>query len=442
MAGKKTALLAVAAACLAVSAAHAGSAADGAQAIVGHLKAGASRVAITPSPDEFPYVVQGELPFVGVHDPVFTRALVLDDGERRVVLVSLEVTAVPQASELVKAVAQAAGVPEANVLIAASHTHSVPLVFFHGGAPNPVQVKEIDRIRLSVIDATREATSHLQPATVAFSRGEGWVNVNNGEAAGLKKSFDPSGPSDRSLDVVRLQTPKGETLALLVNYASHGEVMFRSVTKDGGYEVTGDLPGETARLLEDNPRGAPVVLYTAAAEADQLPLFKSLQVAGNVPGVDEGAAGWGLLDVQARRLANSVIDVLANMPPGASDARLFAASSSATCPGQHWKRDPASGQMSLEERPPVSIPLSVIRIGDIALAGVGGDLGSVIGQHIKASSPAPHTTVISMTAGAVGYIFPDASYRHPGHGLYGSPLKAGCAEDAIVDGFKPMLSPR
>jgi hypothetical protein len=84
--------------------------------------------------------------------------------------------------------------------------------------------------------------------------------------------------------------------------------------------------------------------------------------------------------------------------------------------------------------------LSGIRIGDIALAGVGGDLGTNIGQSIKAASLAPHTTVVSMIAGSIGYIFPDASYARPGHGLMGSPLKAGCAERAIVEGLKPLLS--
>jgi hypothetical protein len=45
-----------------------------------------------------------------------------------------------------------------------------------------------------------------------------------------------------------------------------------------------------------------------------------------------------------------------------------------------------------------------------------------------------------MIAGSIGYIFPDASYVHPGHGLLGSPLKAGCAEKAIVGGLKPLLT--
>jgi hypothetical protein len=88
----------------------------------------------------------------------------------------------------------------------------------------------------------------------------------------------------------------------------------------------------------------------------------------------------------------------------------------------------------------VSIPVSVVRIGDIALAGVGGDMGSDIGRQIKAATAQTHTIVISQMAGAVGYILADASYAHPGHGLMGSPVKAGCAGPALAGGVKRLIS--
>jgi hypothetical protein len=411
-----------------------------ASAVAGPLQAGAFKVSITPTPDEFPYVVKGELPFVGVHDQIYARALVLDDGVRKLVIVSIEVTDVPYGTAITNAVAQAVGVPESSVLVAATHTHNVPLVFYHNGEPTPTQTKEMDRIKQSAVQAAQGAASHLQPASVAFGRGEAWVNVNNGGEAGLSSRNDPAGRSDKSVDVIRVQKRNGEPLALLVNYASHAGAMFYSVTKDGGYEVTGDLPGRTTQLLEESAHAAPVVLYTAAAEADQLTLFESKQYPGNLPAGDEGAAGWAILDVQARRLASAVIDTLAMMPAGSSNVSLAATTDAVSCPGEHRQMNRTSGQVVVESRPPVSIPLAVIRIGDIALAGVGGDLGTGIGQSIKAASPAPHTTVVSMIAGSIGYIMPDSSYAHLGHGVMGSPLKAGCAQQAIVGGLKPMLA--
>lgn len=415
-------------------------ASNGAAAEAGRLSVGAAKVSITPTADEFPYVVQRELPIVGVHDPVFVRAAVIDNGRTRVVIVSVEVTTIPTPDEVVSIAAKAAGVPATNVLVSATHTHSVPLTFFHTATPTPTQALEIARIKDAVGAAVASAAARLQPGKVAFVRSKAWVNINNGEAAGTHGIGDPTGPSDKTLDVIRLTNDRGEPVALVVNYASHSEVMFRSVTKNGGYEVTGDLPGKVSEYLEATEKAAPVVLYTVGAEGDQLPLFKSLQTGGDLPPGDEGALGWALLDAQARRLSQSVLEAVARAPEGIASAPLSGAVSQASCPGEHRMPDHATGGFTVEPHDPVSIPISTLRIGDIAFAGVGGDVGSSIGLSIKKGSPVANTTVVTMTAGAIGYILPDASYVHPGHGLMGSLLKAGCAERALVSGFRSLLA--
>jgi len=408
----------------------------------GDLRAGAGKVSITPAADEFPYTAPGERPFVGIHDDVYARALVLDDGHKRVAVVLVEVTKLPDPPGLLKAIAQEIGVAETNVMVAASHTHDVPLVFFHEKEPNVLQAREIARLTEGALEAVRQANAQLRPARIAFGRGQAFMNVNNGEQAGLTSGYDPQGPSDKSLDVIRVEAMDGRPLALLVNYATHAEVMFRSATKDGGYEVSGDLPGAVSRLLETQAGAAPVVLYSAAAEADQHTLFKSQQPAGRLPAVDEGAGGWALLDVQARRVVEAALSVLASMPPGVAQAQIYAAAGQVSCPGQRMRMDRTSGKVTVEDTPPVDIPLSMIRINDIVLAGVPGDTASAIGEKFKSSSPVAHSTLISMANGGLGYLLADASYAHPGHAVMGSPLKPHCALPAIVDGLVRLIQPQ
>lgn len=409
----------------------------------GELRAGAARVTITPPASEFPFVAGNERPFVGIHDDVYARALVLDDGQRRVTLVLLEVTKVPTPDVIVKSIAREIGASESDVMVAASHTHNVLSVSYHGGEPGPVHARDIERIQQGAIAAVRQANAGLQPARIAFGRGAAWANINNGEQAGSKEWFDPQGPSDKTLDVVRVETRDSKPLALLVNYATHAEVMFRSVTRDGGYEISGDMPGAVSRMLEaQSAAAAPVVLFSSAAEGDQLAVFKSLQPAGRLPEADEGAAGWALLNVQSRRLAGAVLGVVAGMKPGTTTAQIDVAVGSATCPGQQLRVNQSTGEVTVQPRPPVSIPLSVIRINDIVLAGVAGDVGSDIGRAFKAKSPYPSSTMITMVGDAVGYVLADASYTRPGHGAAGSPLQPGCAERAVVDGLLKLLKPR
>jgi hypothetical protein len=414
-----------------------------APAPAGELRAGASRVPITPTADQFPYAVERERPFVGVHDELYARALVLDDGVTRAVIVSVDAESIPDPVRVVSEVAKAAGVPASNVLAASSHSHSTLVAFYHGGAPNPIQAKDFEHIRLGAVQAAREAASRLQPARIAFSRGEAWVSINNGELAELKVRYDPKGPSDHTLDVVRVESDKGEPLALVSSFSTHAETMFRSVTRDGGYEVSGDIPGAVSRMLEANSAGAPVALSLAGAEGDQKPLFQSVQPAvGKMPAQDEGAGGWAVQDVQAQRVVTAVLEATAAMPPGTSNVTLKASTGVAVCPGQpHVAGDAPIGKAASDERPPVSIPLSTLRINDIAIAAVGGDIGSDFGPSIRAASPVPHTLVASMLAGSVGYILPDAYYAHPGH-IRETLVKAGCAEHAIPDGIAKLLGAR
>ncbi|RVU05905.1 hypothetical protein EOE18_08050 [Novosphingobium umbonatum] len=408
------------------------------------LSAGAAKVDITPAPDAFPYASPSsphDQPFVGVHDRLFVRALVLADGSHKVALVSIENVNVPEPAAMVEAVAKAAGVAPAQVLVFATHTHSNPLVFFHGNQPSPQQAKDMAAIRSAAVSAVEQAIKAQVPARIGFARGKGWVNINNGEASTGTKTGDPLAPSDKSLDVVRVLATDGKPIALLVDYATHAEVMFRSMTRPDGLEVTGDLPGAVSALLEE--RGtAPVVLFAAGAEGDQLSQYKSLQAdAGGLAAKDEGAAGWALLDVQARSLAVSVVDTL-KLPMAMQDsAPLIAASGQAVCPAVKRKRN-ADG--SLEEVPngEAIIPLSLLRLGPVTLAGVGADLGTLVGQQVKTALGPQPVSVVTMTAGAVGYVLHDGAYAKPTHAVMGSPVRAGCAPQAIVKGLQALQKAR
>ena len=95
------------------------------------MRAGRSRIDITPA-EGVPmggYVARTK-GAEGIHDPLFARALVLDDGEGRVALVSADLCAldVAVAREVRQCIAQRTGIPADHVLLALTHTHAGPLV--------------------------------------------------------------------------------------------------------------------------------------------------------------------------------------------------------------------------------------------------------------------------------------------------------------------------
>jgi len=63
-----------------------------------------------------------------------------------------------------------------------------------------------------------------------------------------------------------------------------------------------------------------------------------------------------------------------------------------TCPGRKLEPGPVPRKKySWEDSDPVSIRLSLLLINDIGLAGVSGEVMTMIGEHLKRQSPLSHT---------------------------------------------------
>ncbi len=90
------------------------------------FRAGAATSNITPALGSA--IIGGFLPFpaTNVHDELHARCLVLDDGKTKLALVVLDLLGINYgvSHEARKLIEQETGIPSANVLISAVHTHS------------------------------------------------------------------------------------------------------------------------------------------------------------------------------------------------------------------------------------------------------------------------------------------------------------------------------
>ncbi len=402
----------------------------------GTLRVGAARVDITPPAAMLPFhPMHEEHPYTAIHDSLYARAVVMDDGRRRAVLVEIDEVQVPDARALTSEVARKASADPCAVIICVSHTHST----LHPDGRDRRLQPVVNRIHDGVLAAVGRAVEALRPASVAFMRTKTNVNINNGEADGSRGQYSPDAYSDKTLDIVRFADEGGRAIALVVNYASHAEVMFRSVSRDGGFEISGDLPGRTAALLENAPTdgsvagAAPVVLTTAGAEADQQPVITSRQRTSTMGTIDQGAGGWAIVDALAHRIADAVNEAVEQMPQGETRASIGARCGEAIVPGQHRHRDKDTGKITDEEDPDVHIPVVRLQVGGVTFAGVGADLGASIGTALRASATNTQTMIITCIAGNVGYVLPDAMYERYTHGVMGSPVRAGFAQSALIE---------
>jgi neutral ceramidase len=425
----------------------------------GPLRAGAAKVDITPPAGAaLPMSGYGsrQQGFEKIHDHIYVRAIVLDNGISRAAIVSWELIGVPDTSwaRVSQRLAGEAGIPAENLLLAAVHNHGAPSLRNAYGEASPQASAYTEKVESAAVEAVRQAQAKLQPARVGIGTGRAYLNINRRERMPNSGWWwlgkNPEGPSDRTVSVIRFETLSGKPLAFLINYAVHAVIMGPQ-----NLQITGDLPGATSRFIEQHYRGSTskevarprsdagyylqprpeeavgddgvVALWTSGAAGDQNPV--ALARGSDFTLVE--ALGQ-MLGEEAIRVAGSIKTV--------PEARIRSAQRVITCPGQRVEPGPRPRrEYKFEEAEPVSLRLGLLMINEVALAGVSGEVLTMIHERLKQESPFKNTIMVTHANGLSGYIPDDAAYDQVSYEITTSRLKRGCAENAIVSGVLEMM---
>jgi len=240
----------------------------GSLAAFAELRAGVAKADITPPVGSamYGYGARGANLSVGVHDPLFAKALVLDDGETRVAIVTLDLGAF--SAENTRNVRSYIGKRTKidHVIITTSHTHSAPratLDFPNRAAP---WIRETEA---KIANAIKEANTKRRPAQI----GVGWGEVQEGHNRrnvledGTVEMFwgnrdrVPTGPLDYLLGVIHIAGDDGDPIATLVNFACHPVVLGPE-----NLQISADYPGVFMRQVEKATGGQCMFLQGAAGD--------------------------------------------------------------------------------------------------------------------------------------------------------------------------------
>jgi hypothetical protein len=179
------------------------------------------------------------------------RALVLRKGDTTLAVVGLDLLGFPSAlGDRVRA--KVSRIPAGNILIGSTHTHSAPdcYAFPDGQGGHTGDLKYMDFVCDKAAEAVNEAIDRLQPA---------WIKVATGEAKG-KIAYNYYAPDlyDRRMSVIQAISPQGKTIATLVNYAIHPEVLGNSVGI-----LSPDLVGPLCEKIESQTGGTAIFMNGA-----------------------------------------------------------------------------------------------------------------------------------------------------------------------------------
>ena len=232
------------------------------------LKAGVAKTDITPpiGGRMYGYSARGTNVSVGVHDPLYAKVLVLDDGNVKLAIATLDLGTITgeNTTNIKDIVRKRTGIE--NVLCIASHTHSGPGIQPDFPSKSKPWIREAEwKIARAII----EAAGNLAPARI----GVGWGEVREGH--NRRKIGDdgkvvmlwanreriPTSPVDYQLAVIRIEGLDSKPIATLVNFACHPVVL--------GPEnlfISADYPGVFTRLVKEAIGGQCMFLQGAAGD--------------------------------------------------------------------------------------------------------------------------------------------------------------------------------
>ncbi|UCH34252.1 MAG: neutral/alkaline non-lysosomal ceramidase N-terminal domain-containing protein, partial [Armatimonadota bacterium] len=242
-----------------VAPADLGAAADG------DLRAGAAAVEITPPQSTWDVMMAGyfnpEQTPTGVHDPLYAKALVLDNGAVRLCIVTTDLLSIPvnlRNAALAK-LSPAAGLAPERVLICASHTHSGPggltemkfAAQFLGGYRSDLA----DFVATRIAGAIEAAAADLRPAKW------GYASAN---LSGVTHNRRGNELTDPGVAVLRIDGADDKPIALLANFGTHPVFL-----DDDNREFSADFVGYMLRAIESSRGG--VAMFANGALGDQNP---------------------------------------------------------------------------------------------------------------------------------------------------------------------------
>ena len=377
------------------------------------LRAGAARVDITPAVADLPE------PFKTIHDPIFVRALVIDDGKNRAVVVvgDLPTIAVPEFEELKRRIAATAHAPVQNVLLAVTHAHSaVRIDHVVQGISIPGSPKIADMTMAATVEAVKQATAKLQPARAGYAE-----------------------QGDHTVAVLKVESRAGDPIAFLFNSDLPG------VGPGSDSEVGAGAPGAVQRFIERRYGDKAVAIYTKGAS-------------GGPPANGGGRAGGGAgapTDPNARLAAMGAavggqVLTLAEQTHPTSDLKVSGSAKVLQCPGK--STSPLNLPNRCSDAPgsklpacvfkdtdidPVKLQVGVLRIGDLSLVQADADITQPVWQRFRSAAPA-NTLLVSLVYGPVHYVIEDSVYAANGYQATASMAKKGCAADGFVTAATEM----
>jgi neutral ceramidase len=393
------------------------------------------------------------------HDACKVRAVVFDDGERRVALVGVDALLLHHktVAAIREGVTSRSGIPPQNILIAASHSHAAgPTGFVYPGEFDDAEefVKKLayeyttaankeylQKLETAAIDAICEADARRTDARCAVGSGQaenvafnrrfrmqsGLTATHPGE--GNPAIVEPAGPTDPQVGVVGAWNSEGRLLGCVVNFACHATTVPGGISADYVYYIEKTIRG----LFGEDV----VVVFLAGAAGDvtqghNLTPFQIKQSGEAVSRFVGGTVG-----AEAIKVLTSLQQFTGNEMPLAAVSKTLSIKRRvprvervAQC-RELAMTDPKTIDdltdwafakeivlldARIKKQPTVDVEVQVVQVGPAVFCTTPAEYFCQLGLDIKQGSHFPFTFPVSLANGCCGYVPTEEAFGPRGGG--------------------------
>ncbi|MBI4832471.1 MAG: neutral/alkaline non-lysosomal ceramidase N-terminal domain-containing protein [Candidatus Lindowbacteria bacterium] len=422
------------------------------------LLVGFARVDITPA-ESLPmggYIARKGVA-TGAHDPLYAKAVAFRYGETAAILLSLDILCVSAewARHVRQMISEKLGLPAENILIAATHTHSGPGVFFPIRWRNEQFEKYEMRLAAACIESAEKSFVTAEPAR---------VRIRSLRSTGIGSNRrHPLGDSFVNLSIIRIEGRSGKVKGHLVSFPCHPTVMPAE-----NLQYSADLFGAGAGEVEKRFRGSLCMIFNGTAADISTRFTRWDQTWPEVARLGQHLASYilkGSRDAKPVRegpvsaIASSLRFAFREIIPveraqkefdeirtrievsaARQDADVNPFSSKSLLEG-------ASAQLALSQigswEPlfatyTANVEIAVIRIGSIIVCGLPGEFFMQRGIDLKRAASPKSVFIVGYANGYSGYFVPPTEIDFGGYEALMSPLEPK-AEPEIIGAAKTLI---
>lgn len=433
------------------------------------LKAGTAIIEISPKEG----IELGGYPHfprynTGIHDQLYASCVYLDNGKEKIAIIAMDLLFFSRkyVKEVRKSISKETSIPQGNIFISVSHTHSGP---WTAGRLDMEALEEgldvdedyIDELKDKLTDLVIQAHNNTFDACI----GSGFTVCGKEKGIGGNRR-DPEGPDDPKVWIIAVKDKSNTLRAAVVKYALHPTVIHEDSTL-----VTADYPGYIRKYLMQKIPGMNL-LFMQGTSGDQSSRYfrkgQDFNEAQRIGYAIGGSAERVLKNIKFEKEINlKVLSKEIDLPliefSTEEDAKAFAEKTKS-----EWERLKREGAPYIEVQnanlknlgaentlgyiklKKINMPISlevdelpaevqVLVIGDTRIIGLPGEIFVEFGLDIQRRSPFKKNVVAELANGCLpGYVCTKEAVRQGGYEV-GASLLSEKAGEILVETALELL---